>query len=124
MSNRGLQKLVRPTAKPMKPSTVSAVPLPDLLVVLAAAQYDATNVVASTTTRGGDNLLAVSSAIQSLYLPYVRLDLRILELLDGLHHQACANFQIVGSLVAFDLIELRLLRWHQQREHESAVTGC
>src|SRR5437016_1659274 len=66
-------------------------PLAHLLVVFSPAQDDATDFVASTPTRSRNHLLAVLPAVESLDLPDVRLNLRILKLLDGLGHQPGAN---------------------------------
>src|SRR6266496_3530170 len=93
-------------------------PLTHLLIVLSAAENDTADIVASATPGNSYHCFAVFPAIKSLDLPNVRLDLCVLEFHDGLDHQARTQLHVVGFLVSFDLIQLCLLRWHQQLEHE------
>jgi hypothetical protein len=58
-----------------------------LLVVFAPAQDDAADVVSATPACRGHDLLAVRATVETFNLPDVWLDLRVLKLLDGLHHQ-------------------------------------
>src|SRR5712692_2627398 len=97
-------------------------PVAHPLGILASAQDDAADPVATAPARGGDDPLAVLAPVKSLDLPDVGLDLRILKLLDGLDHQAGPKFQLVGLLVCSKPIELPLFRGHEQLEHESAAT--
>src|SRR6266496_4190639 len=96
-------------------------PLTHLLIVLSAAENDTADIVASATPGNSYHFFAVFPAIKSFYLPDVRFDLRILELHDGLDHQARTQLHVVSFLVSFESIELRFLRRHQQLEHEFAV---
>src|SRR5262249_25123734 len=63
-------------------------PVSHLLVVLAAAENDATD--PSTASRPGrcHNLLAIAAPIETLNLPQIRFNAGVLELVDGLNHQA------------------------------------
>src|SRR3989442_937281 len=97
-------------------------PVAHLLGILASAQDDAAHLVATAPARGGDDPLAVLVPVESLDLPDVGLDLRVLKLLDGLDHQPGPQLQVIGLLVSPEPLELDLLRGHEQLEHESAVT--
>src|SRR5215467_11685440 len=93
-------------------------PLAHLFVVLASPQDDAADFVATAPVGSCHNLLAVLAAVQSLDLPDVRLHPSGLELLNGPDHQPRAQLPVVGLLVTLELLELRLLRRHQQLEHK------
>src|SRR6266403_342779 len=95
-------------------------PLAHLLLVLAPAEDDAADAVPAVAARGGDDPLAVLATVEPFDLPDVRLDSGILELADRLDHQSWPELQVVGLLVALEQLELRLLRRHQQLEHEPA----
>ena len=92
------------------------------LVVLAAAQNDAADSVPAVSARGGHDLFAVLAPVQSFDLPNIRLDAGVLKLHDGLHHQLGTKLEVVGFLVSFETLELRLLWRHEQFEHEPAAT--
>src|SRR5215472_2621190 len=99
-----------------------AQPFPHLLVVLSTAQNDAAYLIAPAATRCSHDLFAVLTAVEPLDFPHIGLHLRILQFLDGLDHQSRTKLQIVGLLVSLEPIELPLLRWHQQLEHETAAS--
>src|SRR5439155_10907211 len=63
---------------------------------------------------------AVLAPVEPLDLPDVRLDPCILKPDDGVHHVPGTAGAIVGSLVAGEILELRLLGRHQELEHETA----
>src|SRR5262245_27731284 len=98
-------------------------PLADLLRVLAPTEDDAPDVVAAATARRGHDPLAVLATLEPLDLPDVRLDPGVLELVDRRHHEPRAELQVVGLVVTCEPLELRLLRRHQQLEHEAAAVG-
>ncbi len=64
-------------------------------------------------------MFAIFAAIESLDLPDIGLDARILQGTDGLAHQGRASSPIVGILVHLDLLQLYLRGRHQQLEHEA-----
>ena len=72
--------------------------------------------------RGGHHRFAILATIKSLDFPDIRLHAGVLKFLDGLHHQLGTKLKIVGFLVAFEPFHLRLLRRHQEFEHEPAFT--
>ena len=84
--DQGIPETVRPTAKPMNPGTAGRrrEPFTHLCVVLAPAQDDAAHFIPATAARSGHDLHAVLAAVQALDLPDVRLNTRVLKLLDGL----------------------------------------
>src|SRR5262245_33793513 len=94
-------------------------PLADLLLVLAPAEDDAADAVSPAAARGDDDPLAVLTTVEPLDLPDVRFDPGVLELADRPDHEAWPHLQIVG-LLAPERLKLRLLRRHQQLEHEPA----
>src|SRR5271157_6497257 len=96
-------------------------PLAHPLVVRAAAQDYASNFVPAAPARGRNYLLAVLPPVETFDLPDVRLNFRVLQLLNGLNHEARPNFQVIGILVPLDPIKLRLLCRHQQFKHEEAA---
>src|SRR6266478_2001892 len=96
-------------------------PVAHLLVVLSAPQNDAADGIAFSAPRDGDNLFAVFAAVESFNLPHVSLNLFVLQFRDRLGHEPGPKFQIVGLLVAFEVIELGLFWWHQQFKHEFAA---
>src|SRR5919106_4599980 len=99
-------------------------PLPHFPVVLAAAENDAADLVAAARPRRRHDRLAILAAIETFDFPQIRIDAGVLELADGLDHQAGPELQIIGFPVALELVELRLLRRHEQLEHEAtAVRG-
>src|SRR5256885_422916 len=65
-----------------------------------------------------DHGRAVLRAIEAFDLPDVGLDPRILERVDRVDHVARPARPVVRALVAVELFELRLLRWHEELEHE------
>src|SRR5215813_5842925 len=95
-------------------------PLADLLLVLAPTEDDAADTVSAAAARGGDDPLAVLTTVEPFDLPDVRLDPGILELVDRPDHEPWPELQVVGILVTRERLELRLLRRHQQLEHEPA----
>ena len=97
-------------------------PFAHLLVVFTTAEDDAAYLIAAPAAGSSHNPLAVFVPVEPFDLPNIRLNLRVLKLLNGLCHQPGAKLQIVGFLVSFELIELGLLRRNQQFEHEPAVT--
>src|SRR5262245_14493864 len=83
-------------------------PFAHLFVVFATPQDDAVDLVATAPTRGRHNLRAVLAAVQSLDLPYVRLYLCVLELLDALGHRSeehTSELQSLRHLVCRLLLE-------------------
>src|SRR5262245_26537385 len=95
-------------------------PLADLLLVLVPAEDDATDALPTAAARGRDDPLAVLMTVEPLDLPDVRLDPGTLELADRPDHEPWPELQIVCLPVAREPLELRLLRRHQQLEHEPA----
>jgi hypothetical protein len=93
--------------------------VPDLPVVLAAAENDAADVVTAAIPRCRHDALAVLAAIEALDFPHIRIDAGILELADRLDHQAGPQLDIIGLPAAPEPVELRLLRRHQELEHEA-----
>jgi hypothetical protein len=67
------------------------------------------------------NPLTILAAIETFDFPHIRIDASVLQLADSLDHQAWPNLEIIGLLVALKLVELRLLRRHQEFEHEAAA---
>ena len=88
------------------------------MIVLAAAENDATNPIAAGRPSHCYNLLAILAPIETLNLPKIRFDAGVLELADSLDHQARPYLVIIDLLVALELVELRLLRRHKELEHE------
>src|SRR5581483_4920317 len=80
-------------------------PFMNLVVVLAAPQGDASHFVAAIPPGGGDDPLAILTAIEPLDLPDVRLDARILQFLDCPHHEPRTEFAVVGFLIAVQPIQ-------------------
>src|SRR5215471_3846027 len=97
-------------------------PLANFCLVLTPPQDDATDFAATASARSRYNLRAVLAAVQSLDFPHVRLHLSVLKPPDSLDHQPRSQLQVVSLLVAFELLQLRLLRRHQQLEHQRAAT--
>src|SRR5437899_10655250 len=110
------QKVVRPTANPMKPGTPAAVDSQDS--TFAPSEDDAADAGAAGAPCRSDHGRAVLRAIEALDLPDVGLDPRILERVDRVDHVARPARPVVRALVAVELFELRLLRWHEELEHE------
>ena len=96
-------------------------PFAHFLIVLAAAQHDAADLIAAAGARRRHDRLAILAPIEAFDLPEIRLDAGVLQLADGLDHQARPQLEIIGLLVALELVELRLLRRHQELEHEAAA---
>ena len=96
-------------------------PISHLLIVLAAAENDATDPVAAGGPGRRYNLLAIIAPIEALNLPQIRFNAGVLELVDGLDHQARSRLTIVDFLVALELVELRLLRRDKELEHEQTA---
>src|SRR5215467_9529144 len=97
-------------------------PLANFCLVLTPPQDDAADFAATASARTRYNLRAVLAAVQSLDFPHVRLHLSVLKLPDSLDHQPRSQLQVVCLFVAFELRKLRLLRRHQQLEHQRAAT--
>src|SRR5882724_3670727 len=97
------------TDKPLNAGCDSQ-PLAHFLLVLAAAQNNAADVFPPATARDGHNVLAVLVAVEPLDLPDIRFNPCVLKLQNGLGHQCGTEVQIVGFLVAFEVVELCLLR--------------
>src|SRR6476661_834501 len=93
-------------------------PVSHFLIILAAAENDATDPIAAGRPSRCYNLLAILAPIETLNLPQIRFDAGVLELVDGLNHQARPHLAIIDLLVALKLVELRLLRRHNELEHE------
>jgi hypothetical protein len=53
-------------------------------------------------------------------LPHVRFDAEALKLFDGADHQSRSQLPFISSVVASELVELRLFCGNQQLEHEAA----
>src|SRR5215470_16492553 len=96
-------------------------PVSHFLIVLAAAENDATDPVAAGRPGRRYNLLAIVAPIETLNLPQIRFDAGVLELVDGLDHQARPHLAIIDLLIALELVELRPLRRHEELEHESTA---
>src|SRR2546427_1502932 len=97
-------------------------PLAHFVVVFATTKNDAADFVSPIAMRGGHGLFAVLAAIESLYLPDIRFNAGVLQLLDRLKHQPRTEVQVVGFGASPKPIELRLLCRNQQLKHESAPT--
>src|SRR5215510_15481928 len=97
-------------------------PFAHLVVIFASAQNNATYFIPVASPRRCHNLLAVLTAVESLDLPHIRFNPRVLQLLNGLNHQSGAKLQVVLLLISLNPIELRLLRRNQQFKHESTAT--
>src|SRR6202040_737392 len=93
-------------------------PVSHLLIVLAAAENDATDPIAAGHPGRRYNLLAIVAPIETLNLPQIRFDTGVLELVDGFDHQARPHLAIIDLLIALELVEPRLLRRHKELEHE------
>src|SRR5207249_8805493 len=98
-------------------------PLDDLRLVLAPAEDDAANLAPSVAARRGDDPLAVLSPVESLDLPEVALDARLLHLVDGFDHEARPQLSVVGMLVVADMVELGRRSRYQQLEHVQPAAG-
>jgi hypothetical protein len=97
-------------------------PLPDFVIVLAPTEDDAADSVPASAAGSSHNPFAVFLTLEPFDLPHIRLNTRILKLLNGLSHQLGTKLQIVGLLISFQAIDLGLLGWDQQFEHELAGT--
>src|SRR6266853_378662 len=97
-------------------------PFAYFFVVFAAAQNDAAHFFPSAPTRGSHDFFAIFATIESLDFPDIRLDMSLLELLDGPGHQSWAKLKVVGFLVAFDAIELGFFRWYDELKQKLAAT--
>src|SRR5262245_25344450 len=97
-------------------------PLAHLFVIFASAQNDATHFIPVAAPRCGHNLFAVLTAIEPLYLPHIRFNPSVLQLMNGQDHKSRTKLKVVPLLISLDPIKLRLLRRNQQLEHESAAT--
>src|SRR5208282_5396762 len=75
---------------------------------------------AAVTARGGDNSLAILSTVEPLDLPDIRLNARVLQLLNGRAHEPRPKVQVVCFAVPIQPGQLFFLWWHQQLEHEPA----
>src|SRR5262249_13900287 len=98
-------------------------PLAYFLVVLATTQDNAADLVPALAVGGRDYAGAVFAAVQTLDFPNVRLHARVLQFPDGPDHQPGPQLQVIGLLVAFHAVQLRLLRRHQKLEHEQAIAA-
>src|SRR6201999_1354854 len=97
-------------------------PVLDLLVARAAAQEHALDVLAALALAGLlSEHLGVLAGVDALDLPDVDLAAEVLDLLDRPAHQLGAQLGVVAVGVAVDLVELALLRRHEQLEEELAV---
>src|ERR1700719_316596 len=96
-------------------------PLAHFLIVFTTSKNDASNFVPPAAMCCGHDLFAVFTTIESLDLPDIWLDARVLQLLDRLNHQLGTKLQIIGFLVAFHPFELCLLRGDEQFKHEPAL---
>src|SRR5262249_3553189 len=95
-------------------------PHPDRLLVLTPAAENAADAHPAAAACGRDDPLAVLTTVEPLDLPDVRLDPGTLELAERPDHEPWPELQIVCLPVARERLELRLLRRHQQLEHEPA----
>jgi hypothetical protein len=114
---------VRPSAKPIKPG------MPAAVVSLSRSSSPRPRMMQPTLSRfaaprDSHNFLAVFAAVETLDLPGVRLNSRVLELPHCLDHKPQPELQVVRLLVPLEGVELRLLRRHQQLEHERAAAPC
>src|SRR6266446_171279 len=86
-------------------------PLADFVIVLAPAEDDAADSVPAAAAGSSHNPFAVFLTLEPFNLPHVRLNPRILELLNSLSHQPGTHLQLVEFLISFQAIKLGLLRW-------------
>src|SRR5262249_46964231 len=93
-------------------------PVEHLALVGAAAQDDADDVVAATRPGLRDGVDAVLTALETLDLPDVRLDARVLELVHRLYDECRPKLGVEALLRAADRLELMCLRGHEQLEQE------
>src|SRR5262245_52047843 len=89
----------------------------DMLLVLTPAENDAAHVAAPVSAGGFSHACAILATVQSLDLPDVRFDTRLLELSDGAYHQRRPLFEVVAPVVAIDPLQLRWRRRYEQLEH-------
>src|SRR5262249_11308398 len=100
-----------------------AEPVLDLCAIFATTENNAADAATAVRSRSGDNRLIVLAAIKALDLPYIGFDTGLVQLAHGLDHQTRPDLEIVGLLVPPELVELRLLGWHQKLEHETAAAA-
>src|SRR5262249_24083503 len=87
---------------------------------LAAAQDNAADLVAAGAAGRHDDLLAILLPVDALDLPDVRLDPRVLQLVDGFNHQGGAELEVVGLLVVAKAVGRGRIGWPEEFEHEQA----
>src|SRR5262249_6551384 len=90
----------------------------DLRFILAPPEHDATDAGAAGSPCRGDDGVTVLRAVEALDLPDVGFDAGVLELVDRVDHVARPPRPVVRPLVAVQFLELRLLRRHEELEHE------
>src|SRR5262249_2267250 len=85
-------------------------PLSHFALVLAAAENDASDVIAAAGACPRYESFAVLAPIQAFNLPQIWFDAGVLKLLDRFDHQAGPQFAIVGRFITVWLLQLRFLR--------------
>src|SRR5262249_22058844 len=75
-------------------------PLSPFVLVLAASQNDATDMIAAAGARRRYDSFAVFAPIQAFNLPQIWFDPGVLKLLDRFDHQAGPQLAIVGRFIA------------------------
>src|SRR6266853_3158685 len=97
-------------------------PLEDFAIVLAPTEDDASDSVPASAAGSSHNPFAVFVTLEPFDLPHVRFNPCILKFLNGLSHQLGTKLQIIGLFISLQAIDLGLLGWDQQFEHELAGT--
>src|SRR5215510_8553353 len=98
-------------------------PLAYFPIVLAATKNDTGDMMAPTGACRRHDALAILAPCEPFDLPQIRIDAAVLELMNGFDHQARPQFKIVRLPVALEPVELDLLRWNQELEHEAAAAA-
>src|ERR1700730_16603914 len=75
-------------------------PFAHFFIVFTTPKNDASNFVPAAAVCYGHDLFAVFTTIESLDLPDIRLNARLLQLLDRLDHQLGTKLQVIRFLVA------------------------
>src|SRR6266853_6225055 len=97
-------------------------PLEDFAMVFAPTENDASDSVPASAAGSSHNPFAVFVTLEPFDLPHVRFNPCILKFLNGLSHQLGTKLQIIGLFISLQAIDLGLLGWDQQFEHELAGT--
>jgi hypothetical protein len=96
-------------------------PLVNFFLIFAPAKDNAAHAAAPGPPGSSNDLLAILAGIEAFDFPDIRLDARVLELLNGLYHQMRTQLRIVGLLVAIEVGKLLLFGRDQELEHEPAL---